>query len=318
MRPSTADQTGLRHELVLHRSTEEMLESVVPFVRDGIAAQEPTLLLVRPETAATVLHRVGTSPYLTLLPGPGQVGRPASDLRATDSLLAGYGPRSRRVRIVSQEPVVPEPHWHEWRRLEAVINVALHHRNTWVVCVYDRRSLTDEMVDDLYATHPLAGRGEQHRRNDRYQDPVEFIGKHQDAPPDPIEQETPSAQLIDPSPAAARAAIAGFAGQTRLPAHDVENVVLATHEAVSNALLHGRPPVVLRLWVRPGGLTVTVTDTGIGPSDPFVGLLPPTPPNGAGLGLWISHQLVDVTHRRHPDGYTVRLAAAALPLNRTR
>jgi hypothetical protein len=25
--------------------------------------------------------------------------------------------------------------------------------------------------------------------------------------------------------------------------------------------------------------------------------------------LWLSHQLVDVTHRRHPDGYTIRLAA---------
>jgi hypothetical protein len=30
---------------------------------------------------------------------------------------------------------------------------------------------------------------------------------------------------------------------------------------------------------------------------------------GPGLGLWISHQLVDITHRRHPGGYTIRMTA---------
>ena len=63
---------------------------------------------------------------------------------------------------------------------------------------------------------------------------------------------------------------------------------------------------------------VTVTVTGPGPTDPLVGLLPPDPPNGLhpgpgplpGLGLWLSHQLVDVTHRHHAAGFTIRLAAA--------
>jgi len=53
-----------------------------------------------------------------------------------------------------------------------------------------------------------------------------------------------------------------------------------------------------------------VTDTGTGPVDPFVGLLPRTGSSGGGLGLWISHQLVDITHRRHPSGYTIRISTA--------
>jgi hypothetical protein len=181
VRPPDAHQTGFLHELVLHSANEEMLEFVLPFVRDGLAAEEPTLLLVRPETAATVLDSVGPSPYLLLLPAQGQPGRPASDLRATETLLTGYGPGTSQVRIVNQEPVVPEAQWHEWRRLEAVVNLALRRHNTWAVCVYDRRPLTDEMLEDLYATHHIVGRGDRHRRNDRYQDPVEFINKHQDA-----------------------------------------------------------------------------------------------------------------------------------------
>jgi hypothetical protein len=27
------------------------------------------------------------------------------------------------------------------------------------------------------------------------------------------------------------------------------------------------------------------------------------------MGLWISHQLIDVTHRRHVGGYAIRMVA---------
>jgi anti-sigma regulatory factor (Ser/Thr protein kinase) len=130
-----------------------------------------------------------------------------------------------------------------------------------------------------------------------------------DAPPDEVEACPPAAELLDPSPSTARTAVGAFAIHSKLPPHEVENVVIATHEAVSNARRHGRPPVLLRLWVQPGRFTVTVTDTGPGPANPFLGLLPPDHPHGTGLGLWISHQLVDMTHRRHRDGYTVRMTA---------
>ena len=73
--------------------------------------------------------------------------------------------------------------------------------------------------------------------------------------------------------------MAGFARHQRLPMRELDNLVFATHEAVTNALLHGRPPTVLRLWAQPDRVTVTVTDTGPGPADPLVGLLPPDPAN---------------------------------------
>ena len=307
---AVADRSGLAHELVLHTSTAEMLDFVVAFARDGVAAGEPTLLAVRPETAATVLDAVGPSPCLTVLPAIGQPGRPAADVRATDALLAGHAAKGPRVRLLNQEPTVPAEHWHEWRRLEGVVNIALARHDSWAVCVYDRRALTDDRVEDLCATHPLIWSGDRHRPNDRYQDPVGFIAVHRDAPPDPVEQTVPTMELNDPSPAAARAAVTGLTRHSGLPVADIEGLILATSEAVANAVVHGRPPTVLRLWTHTDRITVTVTDTGNGPAAPFVGLLPPDAAGGRGLGLWISHQLVDVTHRRHPGGYTVRMTAA--------
>jgi anti-sigma regulatory factor (Ser/Thr protein kinase) len=301
--------SNFRHELVLHGSTVELLDFAVPFARDGAAAGEPTLLLVRPEIGAAVLRTVGPSPHLTILPPLGQPGRGAADLRAGDALLAGRTPSTSRMRVLNQEPAVPEAHWHEWRRAEAVVNLAFRRHAAWMACAYDRHTLTEQRVEDLHATHPAVGHGDEHRHNDRYRDPVEFIGSHMDAPPDPVEASPPSAELLDPSPRTARAAVGAFAITSKLSPQEVENMVLATHEAVSNARRHGRPPVVLRLWVRPGRLTVTVTDSGTGPTDPFLGLLPPDHPDGSGLGLWISHQLVDMTHRRDQDGYTVCMTA---------
>ena len=305
-----AGRSGFAHELLLHTSTAEMLDFVITFARDGVAAGEPTLLAVRPETAATVLDTVGPSPCLTVLPAIGQPGRPAADLRATEALLAGHAATVPRMRILNQEPIVPAEHWHEWRRLEAVVNLALAHHNAWAVCVYNRRALTDERVDDLCATHPLMWSGRQHQPNDRYQDPTRFIAEHRDAPPDPVEQTAPAVELTDPAPAAARATVSGLTNHNGLLAAEAEGLILATSEAVANAILHGQPPIVLRIWEQPDRTTVTVTDTGTGPVDPFVGLLPPTNPSGGGLGLWISQQLVDITHHRHPGGYTIRMTAA--------
>jgi hypothetical protein len=40
---TAAGQRGFRHELLLHRSTQELLEFVVPMVREGVVAQEQRL-----------------------------------------------------------------------------------------------------------------------------------------------------------------------------------------------------------------------------------------------------------------------------------
>jgi anti-sigma regulatory factor (Ser/Thr protein kinase) len=273
-----------------------------------LAAEEHTLLAVRPAETATLTHRLRPSPYLAVLPVIGQPGRPAADLRATDALLTGHAARARRPRIVNQEPSVPGRHWHEWRRPEAVVNVALQRHHAWAVCVYDRQALPDDRVEDLRATHPLIWSTGQHRRNDHYQDPVRFLAART-APPDPVEQTPPALELINPSPAAAPAAITRLTRRSRLFAEDGQGLALATTEAVVNANVHGHPPTVLRSWTQPE----RVTDTGAGPTDPFVGLLaaghPDRQPPDPGLGLWIIHQMVDVAHRRHPDGYTIRITA---------
>ena len=312
--PTAASQRGFRHELFLHHSAAELVEFVVPMVRDGVAADEPTLLLVRPDTAEAVQHLVGPSPYLTIQPALTGPGRPALHARAARQTLAGY------ARVVHQEPVIPPGQWPEWRRLEAVLNIVLRPHDTWAVCAYDKRTLTDEMIADLHATHPLIAHDHHHLRNDRYQCPVDFLEKHRESarpggahhPGGRARRTVPGrgprhgGRGRPPSPAAHRS---GRQPGLRYPR--------SRHQRAASRMATDRAAAV----GPPARVTVTVTDTGPGPADPLVGLLPPDPTNGhapangprpgpgPGLGLWLSHQLVDVAHRRHPDGYTIRLTA---------
>ena len=166
---TTARPIGFRHELLLHRSTAELVEFVVPFVRDGAAAEESTLLLVRPATARAVLDRVEPSPHLRVQPALAKPGRPAAHAHAAGPLLSGY------ARVLHEEPVIPRAQWSEWRRLEAALNVILRRHDTWAVCAYDRRRLSEDMVDDLNAAHPLLARDGSHRPNEGYREPRAFL-----------------------------------------------------------------------------------------------------------------------------------------------
>jgi anti-sigma regulatory factor (Ser/Thr protein kinase) len=91
---------------------------------------------------------------------------------------------------------------------------------------------------------------------------------------------------------------------------DIDHLVFAVSEAVTNAVSHGRPPVRFRLWTAPDRIAATVTDRGDGPTDPFAGLLPvtDTSTSSAGLGLWLTHQLCShVTLDTTDDGFAIRL-----------
>ena len=54
MTRTAAGDRSFRHELLLHRSPEDLLTFVVPFAQDAVAAREPTLLLLAPATAEAV------------------------------------------------------------------------------------------------------------------------------------------------------------------------------------------------------------------------------------------------------------------------
>jgi anti-sigma regulatory factor (Ser/Thr protein kinase) len=142
--------------------------------------------------------------------------------------------------------------------------------------------------------------------NSRFQELAEFEALPPE--PDPLEQTTPIIELVNRPAAEARGALIQIAGG-RVADTILDDLLLAVTVAVSNALIHGRPPATVRIWAAPDRIVISVHDHGRGPADPLAGLVPaPRGPTTPGLGLWVIHQLgIDVALKHADDGFTIRL-----------
>jgi anti-sigma regulatory factor (Ser/Thr protein kinase) len=297
------------HEAALFGSTPELLDVVVPHLRAASAAGEPAVGVLTPTTAALVVAAVGHLPGVALEPADLRE-RPAVALTRYQSLVADYlAAGARQVRVVAE---VPHPGlgacWQEWARYEAAVNAVLAPYPVWGVCLYDVRITPPPVLTDVARTHPFVFDHGEHRPNGRFEDPVAFLASPPPGGADPLEAGPPAVELGGPSPAAARRAIRDVASRSGLSTNCADDAVLATSEVVTNALIHGEPPVTMRVWAAPGRLVVAVTDRGAGPRDPFAGLLrKPSETGAGGIGLWLAHRLVQVTHDAGADAFTVRL-----------
>jgi anti-sigma regulatory factor (Ser/Thr protein kinase) len=72
-----------------------------------------------------------------------------------------------------------------------------------------------------------------------------------------------------------------------------EELVLAASEALTNALVHGEPPLYALVWTEDGEMVCRIGDSGPGIADPLAGWLPPPRPSHGGWGLPIARQLCD-------------------------
>ena len=141
--------------------------------------------------------------------------RPGTDLARFTGLVRESVAAGHRIRVVNQIPPKLHRNWHEWRRYEAVVNVALADLDAWGLCVYDERRLTPAMVDDLRSTHPFIGHGVDRRTNPGYQEPRAFCDAHFDAPPDPSSTPRPRSSwwIRPPRLPAQRSATSSTAGR---------------------------------------------------------------------------------------------------------
>jgi len=311
---AAAGYEGYFHEAIYHRSDEELLAVVVPFLRGGVAAGEPTFVAFGPEHTELVRSAMPTD-GIEFLTGGDLYTRPAGAIQSYRRMLAELtAGGAQQIRIVGELlPPAFGATWDWWARYESAINHAYDEFPLWSMCAYDVHSTPDEVLRDVARTHPRAATPDGgHLPSADFLAPPAFLTIDRPAPYDPLVRQAPLVELVNPTPGSTRQAIA----RTAPPAIDavtVDGLMLAATEAVTNALRHGAPPVLFRLWTADDRIVVTVSDSGSGTTDPYAGLLPAPRAPAGGLGLWLAHQLCDHVHlHRSADGFTVRLIAGSL------
>ncbi len=313
---AAAGHTGYFHEALYYASDEDLLAVVVPFLRGGVAAGEPTVVALGAEHAELV--RAALPPEDTdavvFHPGGDMYARPASAIRCYRAMLAEHtAAGAGQIRIIGELPPAElGATWDWWARYESAINHAYDEFPLWSMCAYDTTTTPPAVLADVARTHPRAAApGDRHIPSSAYLAPEQFLTTPVPVVPDPLQLTPPAYERDNPEPADVRAAVVRLSEAIPgrpLTQDKITDLRMAATEAVTNALHHGTPPVVVRGWAGADRIVLTITDQGKGPRDPFAGLQAAPHAPAGGLGLWLINQVCDhvAMHRDH-EGFTLRL-----------
>jgi len=310
-----ADLPGDRylHDALLYDDGAQLVESVVPFLLQGLESGEAVVIATGAATADVLRDAVGGDPRVHVLDrGDVYRARTPSAITTFRRLAEQRTAEGvRRVRVVGEVDFGDtERDWLEWQRYESVINVALGEWPLWGLCVFDTQRLPDPLLETARRTHSsLADRGNRSANPD-FVAPAEYL-RSLPVPDEPLERTAPRLSVPDVEDfVSLRHAVATELATVRASRDAVEDYLLAVDEMTSNAIRHGGPPVSVRLWVGEDRVVCSVDDRGPGFDDPFAGY---GPAHGedlsrGGMGLWLARQLCDhVDITGDDDGAHVRL-----------
>ena len=298
------------HATGIYSSDEEFLRIVLPFIGEGLDAGEPVAVAFTTDNQNLVREVFGDR--VTYVDAMEQYDRPAGTIRRSRELFEEYvAAGATQIRMAGDVPAFRlSGAWDWWARYEAAVNELYDDYPVRAICAYDTRITSARILAEVRRTHPYVASADGSKANPAFEDPRTFLERRRSGWRDPLEATPPAGDLRDPDAAAARRAISPAASGTDLTSDELNGLLVGGSEAISNAIVHGRPPVTVQLWAGPHRIVVVVRDAGPGPADPYVGLRPMPGVLTGGMGLWLTHQLcgyVDMV--REPAGFTVRLVA---------
>jgi anti-sigma regulatory factor (Ser/Thr protein kinase) len=302
---------GMRHEAFLYGDDDEFLDTLTPFLREGLADGELVAAVIAPDRSALLRRALGSAAAdLVAWVDATRLGRNPTRLIAAwhQFIDENLGP-GQRLRAVGQ-PVWPgrsaaelvECHHHE-----VLANVSFADVPVWVMCPYDTSALDSDVIDDARRSHPLVAEADGHHANGvRYGfDEARATLTRPlpgELPPAEVEMEIDRAQLSE-----LRQVVAKHASGAGLSPARVDDLVLAVDEVATNSVTHGGGHGVLRAWTDGDTVIHEVRDGGH-IDEPLVGRRRPAPGQTSGRGLWVVNELCDLVQlRSSPTGTLVRL-----------
>lgn len=299
-----------RHEALFYSGPEQLAIGAGWFIREGLAAGEPVLVMALAPSVALLRAELGADADRVLFADVAEVGsNPALLIPAWRSFVKEHGLGGRPLRGVG------EPIWCtrspeelvECQRHESLLNIAFADTPFLsLLCLYDTDSLDPSVIAEAMRSHPtIVERGM--RRDSRAYTGLE----ESDA--------QPNRGLSEPPPHAhdlsfqrdtldelrrfvgQRAAEAGMSVDRR------SDLVLAVNELATNSITHGGGGGIVHIWEEAEMVVAEVRDHGH-IVDPLAGSQQPGLDQDLGRGLWLVNQLCDLIQMRSSDaGSVVRI-----------
>ena len=298
-----------RHEALLYAGWAEFVAGTVPFIRDGVKAGEPVLVVESVDKIEMLRVALGDDADAVLFADMADVGaNPARIIPAWHDFVSRHGSAGRRLRGIG-EPIWKGRSAHELiecQRHESLLNVAFGHGQPWwLLCPYDTEKLDEAVIDEARRSHEFVTERSHVWSSESFRG-LEASGAPFDAPlPEPGTEFGKMA--FGPSDlAAVRAMIFRHARAAGLEARSSE-LVTALNEVATNSIRHGGGNGTLRVWQEDAALVCEVRDTGRF-DKPLADRERPSASASAPRGLWLANQLCDLVQiRTLPEGTVVRL-----------
>jgi anti-sigma regulatory factor (Ser/Thr protein kinase) len=293
-----------RHEALMYAGEYRLVDGVLQFLRDGIAAEEPTLVVLAEPKIAALEQALGRDAERIQFADMDAVGaNPARIIPAWREFVdANPG---RRLRGIG-EPIWAarsDAEMSECHRHEALLNVAFADTpGFWLICPYDTTTLDPGDVARACETHPhVAGLpSADYPGLDFHAGPFTAQLPAPVREPDRVEFDADSLSEL-------RSFVAARAERAELSQERAHDFLLAANEIACNSVRHGGGHGVLAIWEDNGTLLCDVQDSGE-IAAPLVGRERPEHGQAHGYGLWMANQLCDLVQvRTLPTGNVVRL-----------
>jgi anti-sigma regulatory factor (Ser/Thr protein kinase) len=293
------------HGAVFYDGLEALAETVVTFVRRGLANDEPVLVAELPAQTDAIRAGLGEDAERVTFVDMADVGRnPACIIPVWLEFVSRH----------SGTPVrgVGEPAWagrravelEECQLHEALLNVAFDDVGPFeLLCPYDARRLPVDAVRGAMRTHPALVDKERAATYGGHAHAVDGFSRDlTPAPADAYALGFAAHDLVT-----LRSTVRWLGEEAQLSEDALEDLVLAVHELASNSVEHAGGTGVFRGWSGPESLVVEVSDRGV-IDDPLIGREQVLDLSEDGRGIWMANHLCDLVQVRSSErGTTVRL-----------
>jgi len=321
------DQDGrlaaFRHEALLYAGEAEFVSATSTFIREGLTAGEPVLVVVDAPKIRLLQSALGDHGGAVEFADMAVVGRNPGRILdawyrfAAERAAAGAGARGIGEPVSAGRSAAELV---ECQLHEVLLNVAFPPRPAWtLLCPYDTRTLGADTLAEARRTHPFLRHGAEAVASpdfatDGYGAPgkARVPWRFEDPLPEPPADASPIELAIgDASPADVRHRVSTHATEAGGSPACAGALALAVSELATNSIRHGGGRGRLRLWRDRGSLVCEVADAGH-ITDPLVGRRRPTSRQLHGRGLWLVNQLCDLVQVRTAPGHTVVRVQVAL------
>ncbi len=279
------------HSALLYQSEREYVDSVVPFVCEGLDLDQPVMIGVPGSKLAPLRDALGVAAADVAMADITELGRNPGRILATQLAFVDRH-RDQHVRIVAElawagrtasEYVACKHH-------EALANIAFEGAKVTALCPYDATGLDDSVLADVRLTHPQIWAGGSRAHCPEYA---------VDAALDQCNQP------LATNPAAVTHTVehpAGLAGARKcgerygrllgMSAERVADLLLVATELATNSLDHAGGACRMAFWYEGGYVVCEARDMGHW-TDPLAGRRPVTGGSGP-YGLFVVNAIADL------------------------